>query len=75
MSAFQITIQRRSEGGWPVVVSHQPGAGALTQWSWGRLELDPHDLELLLPSEKGYGRLLGQALFRHSLRAACGCQL
>jgi WD40 repeat protein/energy-coupling factor transporter ATP-binding protein EcfA2 len=70
MSVFEITIQRKDEDAWPVVVRHQPGAQALAQWSRGRLDLDPGTLDLLLPSRKEYGLLLGKALFQGDIRDA-----
>jgi hypothetical protein len=70
MSVFEITIQREDKDDWPVVIRHQPGAQALAQWSRGRLDLDLARLEALRPTDKGYGTLLGQALFREEIRDA-----
>ena len=70
MSVFEITIQRKDEDAWPVVVRHQPGAHELALWSRGRLDLDLEALAPLPPSDKAYGRLLGEALFRDDIRDA-----
>jgi energy-coupling factor transporter ATP-binding protein EcfA2 len=68
MSVFEITIQRRVGDAWPVVARYQPGAGALTQWSWGKLHLDLDKLALLQPKDKEYGLRLGKALFRQEIQ-------
>ena len=68
MSVFEITIQRKDEDTWPVVVRYQPGAHELSLWSRGRLELDPQTLVPMLPSQKECGRRLGKAVFRRDIR-------
>jgi WD40 repeat protein/energy-coupling factor transporter ATP-binding protein EcfA2 len=70
MSVFEITIQRKDDDAWPVVVRHQPGAHDLTLWSRGRLDLDLEALAPLIPSRKEYGLLLGKALFQDDIRDA-----
>jgi len=70
MSVFEITIQRKDDDAWPVVVRHQPGAQALARWSRGRLDLDLACLKLMRSTDKEYGALLGQALFREEIRDA-----
>ena len=70
MSVFEITLQRKDEDAWPVVVRHQPGVQALARWSRGRLDLALARVETLRPEEKEYGLLLGQALFRDDIRDA-----
>jgi hypothetical protein len=70
MSLFEITIQRKDDDTWPVVVRHQPGPHELTLWSRGELDLDLEALISLLPSDKTYGLLLGKALFQEDIRDA-----
>jgi WD40 repeat protein len=70
VAVFEITIQHRTGDTWPIVVRHQPGAGALTRWSRGILDLDLAALDLLPPTDKEYSKLLGQALFRDHVRDA-----
>ena len=67
MSSFEITIQHQVGDTWPVVARYQPEDGALTQWSRGKLHLDLKKLDLLRPTNEGYGLLLGRALFRHEI--------
>jgi WD40 repeat protein len=68
MSLFEITIQHKVGHTWPVVARYQPGDGALTQWSQGKLRLDLDSLNLLQPTSEEYGLLLGKALFRREIQ-------
>jgi hypothetical protein len=70
MNTFEITIQRAQNESWPVVVRHQPGPAALTMWASGTFDLDLKQLDILLPSDRQYGLLLGQNLFRNEVRDA-----
>ena len=68
MNIFEITVQRKTDDRWPVVVE-QSRAGALPLVKQGWLELDQ---ARLLPQvvAQGYGRILGQALFQDDVRDA-----
>ena len=68
MNIFEITVQRKTDDRWPVVVE-QSRAGALPLVKQGWLELDPAGL---LPQvvAQGYGLMLGQALFQADVRDA-----
>jgi len=66
-SIFEVTIQRRGEDGWPVVVEDHRVGSLLPVRSEGRLELAD---EPVADSAQEYGTALGQALFRDSVRDA-----
>ena len=55
MSVFEITVQRKEEDAWPVVVRHQPGAQDLAQWSRGRLELEPERVSVKFKTAEKVG--------------------
>jgi hypothetical protein len=68
MTTLEITVQRRSGDGWPVVaLLHSPWE--LPVRKDGILTLDEVELRKQL-SPEAYGRLLGQALFRDQVRDA-----
>jgi hypothetical protein len=70
MHTFEITIQRKTGDGWPVVVVEQGQIGSfLPVRSEGHLALD--QVELLRQSTPlDYGTVLGKALFRDQVRDA-----
>ncbi|MDZ8189931.1 MAG: CHAT domain-containing protein [Nostoc sp. ChiSLP02] len=73
MNTFEITIQRKSENNWPIVVEHTRFGELLPLRSEGTLELTPENfqqLTSLLGQPKDYGTLLGKNLFRDDLRDA-----
>ena len=69
MVTFEITIQRKSTVGWPVVVEQSAPGQFLPMRIEGLLQLD---LEILRAQSTplGYGRVLGQALFAGPVRDA-----
>jgi hypothetical protein len=69
MHALEITIQRKSSDGWPVVVKQSTSEAFLPVGSKRVLHLD--DVELRSQTTpKDYGTLLGRALFRDDVRDA-----
>ncbi|HEY5141302.1 MAG TPA: CHAT domain-containing protein, partial [Methylococcales bacterium] len=63
---FEITIQRKLDGYWPIVVKVKHPDGLPTQTE-GRFQLSEDDFQELTAAqgnEKQYGTLLGKALFR-----------
>ncbi|HEY9609977.1 CHAT domain-containing protein, partial [Allocoleopsis sp.] len=69
---FEITILRRSNECWPIVVrtrqldgltTHTEGSLQLTEDDWSKLRIEQEN-------EKEYGKLLGQAVFRNEVRDA-----
>jgi len=70
LSTFEITVQRKVDGEWPLVVRHQPGQGALSLWSRGKLVLDPATLDFTTAGEKDYAIALGEAIFHDDIRDA-----
>ena len=70
MNTFEITIQRKADQSWPLVIRHIPGERALALWSRGTLEIDPKKLESLSPTSREFGQSLGKALFRDDIRDA-----
>jgi hypothetical protein len=73
MNTFEITVQRRAAGGWPVVAEQTTSGVFLRVRTEGLLQADLKELKAQLlsqPSARGYGTLLGQALFRDEVRDA-----
>jgi hypothetical protein len=70
MNIFEITIQHKYKGRWPVVVE-QSQSGSLPTRSEGFLNLDEEKQTRLITLEQShqeYGTLLGQALFHEMVR-------
>lgn len=70
MHSLEITIQHPRDGHWPVVAEHRH-PGDLTRRSEGRLVLDVDSKKQLISlgqNCRGYGSLLGKALFQESIR-------
>ncbi|MEH2115320.1 hypothetical protein [Nostoc sp.] len=73
MNTFEITIQRKSENNWPIVVEHTRFGELLPLRSEGTLELTAENFQQLtsfLGQPKDYGTLLGKTLFRDDARDA-----
>ncbi|HSN78625.1 MAG TPA: hypothetical protein VL334_26440 [Anaerolineae bacterium] len=70
MVTFEITIQRKSLTGWPVVVERSAPGQFLPMRSEGTLQLDL-DLLRRQVTPLDYGTVLGQALFAGPVRDAC----
>lgn len=73
MSTFEITIERKGEAGWPIVVERASPGAALRLRAEGMLLFGPEtDAALLAAALKPrtYGEILGQALFRDNIRDA-----
>ncbi|WP_445633987.1 CHAT domain-containing protein [Nostoc sp. DSM 114161] len=73
MNTFEITIQRKSENNWPIVVEHTRFGELLPLRSEGTLELSAENFQQLisfLGQPKDYGKLLGKNLFRDDVRDA-----
>ncbi|MEH1824199.1 MAG: CHAT domain-containing protein [Nostoc sp.] len=73
MNTFEITIQRKSENNWPIVVEHTRFGELLPLRSEGTLELTAENVQQLtsfLGQPKDYGTLLGKTLFRDDVRDA-----
>ncbi|MCC5667767.1 CHAT domain-containing protein, partial [Nostoc sp. CHAB 5784] len=73
MNTFEITIQRKSENNWPIVVEHSRFGELLPLRSEGTLELTAKNFQQLtsfLGQPKDYGTLLGKTLFRDDVRDA-----
>jgi tetratricopeptide (TPR) repeat protein len=70
VNTFEITIQRKVDQDWPLVIRHIPREHALALWSRGTLEIDPQKLEGLSPTSRAFGESLGKALFRDDIRDA-----
>src|SRR5262245_39395853 len=69
MNIFQITIQRKSGEGWPIVVEQSRADGSLPIRGEGVLQLNEQALRLEATPE-AYGTRLGQALFADGVRDA-----
>ncbi|MCP4395898.1 MAG: CHAT domain-containing protein, partial [bacterium] len=69
MNTFEVTIQRKTEGGWPVVVEYYRSGNFLPFRDEGLLQLE---LELLSKQTTpvAYGTVLGKGLFREEVRDA-----
>jgi hypothetical protein len=73
MSTFEITIERKSADGWPVVVERTSPGASLRLRAEGTLLLSPEADGTLLAAviePKAYGTVLGQALFHEQVRDA-----
>ena len=73
MSTFEITIERETEGGWPVVTERTSPGAVLRLRAEGTLLLGPEADAALLAAAidpRAYGEILGQALFREDVRDA-----
>ncbi len=73
MSTFEITIERKTDGGWPVVVARTSPGTVLRLRAEGMLLLGPETDGALLAAAiepRAYGEILGQALFRDEIRDA-----
>ena len=73
MSTFEITIERQTEAGWPVVVERTRPGAVLRLRAEGMLELGAEAEQALLAAAiepKRYGEVLGRALFREEIRDA-----
>ncbi len=73
MSTFEITIERQTDAGWPIVVERTSSGAVLRLRAEGMLLLGPEaDAALLAAALKPrvYGEILGQALFRDDIRDA-----
>jgi hypothetical protein len=68
MRTFEITIQRRTESSWPVVVEESEAGIFLPVRTEGVLDLDSDALDGAGPCE--YGAILGRALFRDAVLVA-----
>jgi len=66
-NTLEITIQRRADGAWPVVVEDHRAGSLLSVRSEGQLELGEEPAE---SSAIDYGTALGRGLFRDSIRDA-----
>jgi hypothetical protein len=69
MNVFEITIQRKAYGHWPVVVEQSQAGTFLPIRNEGRLTLDESEL-LSQPTPRDYGTELGKALFHDEVRDA-----
>jgi energy-coupling factor transporter ATP-binding protein EcfA2 len=69
VSTFEITVQRRADDGWHVVVEQGSPGTSLPVRVEGVLRLEPDELRSRA-TPKEYGTLLGQALFRDDVRDA-----
>jgi WD40 repeat protein len=67
MNTFEITIQRRIDKEWLVVVKYQPDSGGMSLWTRGSFQLDLKEIIALSPVDKDYGLRLGKALFQESI--------
>src|SRR3712207_3794899 len=73
MITFEITIERKTGEGWPVVVERTSPGAALRLRAEGMLGLDADDenaLRTAAIAPREYGAVLGQALFRDQVRDA-----
>jgi WD40 repeat protein len=73
MNTFEITVQRRTAGGWPVVAEQTASGVFLRVRTEGLLQADLEELKAQLlsqPTARDYGTLLGRALFRDDVRDA-----
>lgn len=68
MNILEITVQRKVDDGWPVVVSDRRN-DSLHMRVVGRLQVDERDL-LQGVDPQGYGEALGKALFQDDVRDA-----
>ncbi len=69
MNTFEITIQRKTDEGWPVVVEYSQSGNFLPFREEGLFLLNRQEL-LKQVSSQGYGTVLGKALFRDEVRDA-----
>ena len=67
LSTLEITIQRGSQGSWPVVAEHHRSGTLLPMRSEGQFLLDEEPGSSIV---RNYGEALGQALFKDSIRDA-----
>jgi hypothetical protein len=73
MNLFEITIQRATQGRWPVVVEQTAAGTFLPVRTEGALSLDLSEFKNQLGSQVSpldYGTMLGQAIFRNGIRDA-----
>jgi hypothetical protein len=73
MSTFEITIERKTDAGWPVVVERTSPGAALRLRAEGALALGTEAESALLAAAlepRTYGAILGEALFRDDVRDA-----
>src|SRR5215204_3858755 len=73
MSTFEITIERKTGDGWPVVVERTRPGASLRLRAEGTLLIGPEAEQALLAAviePEAYGTVLGQALFREQVRDA-----
>jgi hypothetical protein len=73
MSTFEITIERQTEAGWPIVVERTSPGAVLRLRAEGILHLGPDTGNALLAAmldPRAYGEILGQALFCDDIRDA-----
>src|SRR5918995_2844306 len=73
MSTFEITLERKTGDGWPVVVERTSPGASLRLRAEGTLLLGPETEQALLAAviePEAYGTVLGQALFREHVRDA-----
>jgi len=68
MDRFELTVQRRVNGAWPVVAVGQPGDGSPPVRTEGRMRLDPAGLTTV--DARAYGAALGRALFADDVALA-----
>jgi hypothetical protein len=69
LDTFEITIQRESEEGWPVVVEWSDSKTSLPVRTVGLFQFDQTALNSQVTS-RDYGTILGQSLFRDDVRDA-----
>jgi CHAT domain len=72
MNTFEITIQRKADNLWPVVVEQSASDVFLPVRDEGVLQVDLQELkaQLLQSTPKEYGTLLGRAVFQEHIRDA-----
>ena len=68
MNTFEITLHRKVEGSWLVVVERSASGSALPMRSEGELALSVEELQIALRDPKAYGQLLGQGGFTPNQR-------
>ncbi len=73
MGTFEITVERRTEKGWPVVVERTRSGNTFRVRTEGFMVLGPEprsELRALSLDPRAYGTVLGRALFRDGVRDA-----
>jgi WD40 repeat protein/energy-coupling factor transporter ATP-binding protein EcfA2 len=73
VNTFQITVQRKSANGWPIVVEQSAAGVFLPVRDEGVLEVNLDEFKTELDSQteaRAYGTLLGKAMFRDEIRDA-----